>query len=123
MSHQLISCKKPFQATTWHAKFNKPMIVIAVHIWGSYLKNKKIVFNTNNQAVVAIINKKSSKSERVLTTLTRNIMIKSEYIQGKLKVIADSLSRGDWQRFRRLCPTADQQPASSTPALFCIKMS
>ena len=83
-------------------------IVIAVHIWGSYLKNKKIVFNTDNQAVVAIINKKSSKSERVLTTLTRNIMIKSEYIQGKLKVI---LSRCDWQRFRRLCPTADQQPA------------
>ena len=94
-------------------------IVIAVHIWGSYLKNKKIVFNTDNQAVVAIINKKSSKSERVmalvrslvLTTLTHNIMIKSEYIQGKLNVIADSLSRCDWQRFRRLCPTADQQPA------------
>lgn len=47
----------------------------------------------------------------VLTTLTHNIMIKSEYIQGKLNVIADSLSRCDWQRFRRLCPTADQQPA------------
>jgi hypothetical protein len=42
----------------------------------------------------------------VLTTLAHNIIIKSEYIQGKLNVIADSLSRCDWQRFRWLCPTA-----------------
>ena len=94
-------------------------IVVAVNIWGSYLRNRKIIFNSDNQAVVTIINKKSSKSERVMTlvrslvlsTLTQNIMIKSVFIKGKLNLIADSLSRCDWQRFRRLCPTADQQPA------------
>lgn len=94
-------------------------VVVAINIWGSYLKNKKIIFNSDNQAVVTIINKKSSKSERVmslvrslvLSTLTQNIMIKSVFIKGKLNMIADSLSRCDWQRFRRLCPTADHQPA------------
>jgi hypothetical protein len=33
-----------------------------VHIWGIHLKNKQIIFNVDNQAVVAIINKKPSKS-------------------------------------------------------------
>jgi hypothetical protein len=37
-------------------------VVISVHIWGIHLKNKRIIFNVDNQAVVAIINKKSSKS-------------------------------------------------------------
>jgi hypothetical protein len=39
-------------------------VVISVHIWGIHLKNKRIIFNVDNQAVVAIINKKSSKSPR-----------------------------------------------------------
>ena len=42
-------------------------VVISVHIWGIHLKNKRIIFNVDNQAVVAIINKKSSKSNRVMT--------------------------------------------------------
>jgi hypothetical protein len=32
-------------------------VVISVHIWGIHLKNKRIIFNVDNQAVVAIINK------------------------------------------------------------------
>ena len=42
-------------------------VVISVHIWGIHLKNKQIIFNVDNQAVVAIINKKPSKSKRVMT--------------------------------------------------------
>jgi hypothetical protein len=44
-----------------------------VHIWGIHLKNKGIIFNVDNQAGVAIINKKSSKSNRVMT-LVRNLV-------------------------------------------------
>jgi hypothetical protein len=52
---------------------------------GGQLKNKKIIFNIDNQSVVHIINKKSSKSVRVmplvrhlvLSTLQYNIMIKA----------------------------------------------
>jgi uncharacterized membrane protein len=33
-------------------------IVVAINIWGASLKNKKILFHNDNQAVVAILNKK-----------------------------------------------------------------
>jgi hypothetical protein len=42
-------------------------VVISVHIWGIHLENKRIIFNVDNQAVVAIVNKKSLKSNRVMT--------------------------------------------------------
>jgi uncharacterized membrane protein len=34
-------------------------IVVAINIWGASLKNKKILFHNDNQAVVAILNKKT----------------------------------------------------------------
>lgn len=75
----------------------------------SHFKIKKIIFNVDNQSVVTIINKKSSKSTRVmslvrnlvLSTLRYNIMLKAVHIPG-INVIVDSLSRSDWQRVRRL---------------------
>jgi hypothetical protein len=41
---------------------------VALNIWGYYLRNKKIIFHVDNQAVVYIIYKKSSsyRSPRVL---------------------------------------------------------
>ena len=63
-------------------------IVVAINIWGASLKNKKILFHSDNQAVVAIL---------------------------VLNVIADSLSRCDFELFRTLCPTADSHP-SQIPA-------
>ena len=33
-------------------------VVVAVNIWGLYLKNKNIVFNIDNQSVVYIVSKK-----------------------------------------------------------------
>ena len=70
----------------------------------------------DNESVVVIINKKSSKSIRVmslvrvlvLSTLNYNIMIKAEHIPGKINKIANSLSRSDWQLFRSLCPAENQ---------------
>ena len=80
------------------------------------MKNKKILFHVDNQAVVTIINKKSSKSPRVmsfvikmvLACLESNILLKAEHISGRLNSLADSLSRCDFQKFRRLCPDTDQ---------------
>jgi hypothetical protein len=79
-------------------------VVISVHIWGIHLKNKRIMFNVDNQAVVAIINKKSSKSNRVMTlvrnlvllSLQYNIMLKAEHIPSKINSIADALSRSEF---------------------------
>jgi hypothetical protein len=91
-------------------------VVVSIYIWGSNLRNKKLVFRVDNESVVVIINKKSSKSIRVmslvrvlvLSTLKYNIMIKAEHTPGKINKIAGSLSRSDWQLFRSLCPEADQ---------------
>ena len=95
-------------------------VVAALFIWGSELKNKNILFHVDNQAVVTIINKKSSKSPRVmslvikmvLACLESNILLKAEHISGCLNSLVDSLSRCDFQKFRRLCPDADQDPCA-----------
>lgn len=41
-------------------------IMVAVEIWGEQLRNKKVLFPTDNQAVVQIINTLSSKSIHVM---------------------------------------------------------
>ena len=91
-------------------------VVVSIFIWGSNLRNKKLVFRVDSESVVIIINKKSSKSIRVmslvrvlvLSTLKYNIVIKAKHIPGKINKIADSLSRSDWQLFKNHCPEADQ---------------
>ena len=44
-------------------------IVLAFHLWGALLQNKKIVLRSDNQALIFILNKKSSKSGRVMHIL------------------------------------------------------
>ena len=80
------------------------------------MQNKKILFNIDNQAVVAILNKISCKVPRimylvrrlVLLSLRFNILIKIQHITGSSNVIADALSRCNFQPFRKLSPFADQ---------------
>ena len=74
--------------------------------------------HTDNQALVSIINKQTSKSKRVmmlvrkmvLLLLENNIMFKAQHIYGKVNNIADALSRKQFQKFRTLAPNADQDP-------------
>jgi hypothetical protein len=53
-------------------------VVISVHIWGIHLKNKLIILNVDNQAVVAIINRKFSKFNRVMT-LVKSFLLSLQY--------------------------------------------
>lgn len=93
-------------------------IVVACHIWGGLLKNKRIILHCDNESVVNIINSKRSRVSRVmdllrhltLTTLQYNIYIRAKHIPGKHNEIADSLSRFQFQRFRMLAPQADVVP-------------
>jgi hypothetical protein len=50
-------------------------VVAALFIWGSELKNKNILFHVDNQAVVTIINKKSSKSPRVMSLVRKMVLV------------------------------------------------
>jgi hypothetical protein len=76
-------------------------VVIALNIWGESLRNRFVLFHIDNQAVMSIITKKSSRSPRVMSLVRKlvfaclkfNILIKTEHIPDNLNSLADSLSR------------------------------
>jgi hypothetical protein len=103
-------------------------VVVALNISGYYLRNITLIFHVDNQAVVYIINNQSSRSPRVMSLVRKlvfaclefNILLKSEHIPGYLNSLAHSLSRCDFQKFRRLCPTADINPCAIPPHLWSV---
>ena len=90
-------------------------IVLAFHIWSHHWVNRKIVLHIDNQALVTLLNKKTCRSSRVMNLvrplvfqcLLYNIQFKAVHIAGIKNEIADSISRQQWSRFRRLAPQAD----------------
>ena len=94
-------------------------IVLAFHIWSEHFVNKKIILQVDNKSLVHILNTKTSRSKRVmhvfrplvLRAMIKNIQFKAVHINGVKNCIADAISRQQWQRFRRLAPNADQEPA------------
>ena len=95
-------------------------IVLALEIWGPILANKKILFFSDNMAVVEIINKQSSKDKTlmrlirrlVLCALQYNIVFRAKHIAGKLNVIADKLSRFKFQEAKKVAPWLKLQPTN-----------
>ena len=93
-------------------------ILVAVHIWGRNLANKKITIHTDNQALTFILNKFSSKDKHIMVLIRQftfhcmkhNILFRAEHIPGVFNTLADNLSRLDFQEFRRLSPTSRQDP-------------
>lgn len=73
---------------------------------------KKIMFYSDNMAVVEIINKQTCKDTAlmrlvrrlVIAALTYNIVFRAKHIKGKTNVIADYLSRSQFQKARALAP-------------------
>lgn len=92
-------------------------IVLSIFLFKKEFSNKRILFNTDNKALVSILNKKSSKSKRVmelirpfvLYTMLYNMQFKAVHIEGRINCIADAISRKQWQRFRSLAPEADTE--------------
>lgn len=95
-------------------------IVLALEIWGLKLKNRRVLFMTDNAAVVEIINKTSSKCTVIMTLVRRlvlagmrhNIHFRSKHIPGKSNVVADHLSRFDFQAARQVAPWLSPRPIS-----------
>lgn len=93
-------------------------IVLALFCWASSFANMKILFRTDNEALVYVINKRTSKSKAVmklvrplvLFTLCNQIQFKAKHIPGSKNIIADSLSRFQMARFREVAKSANQQP-------------
>ena len=65
------------------------------------IKNAKIIYNCDNQAVVDIINKQTSKEKRViaivgnlvLTMLEGNFSLHAQHIPGVDNILNDAISR------------------------------
>ena len=94
-------------------------IVLAFYTWANSLAGKKIIIRSDNNALVEIINKKTSKNKRVMSLirhlilmlLSYNIQIQAKHIPGKINEIADSISRFQWHRLFQILP----EQASRTP--------
>ena len=92
-------------------------IVLAIYLWGDNFVNQKVLFHCDNQAVVTIINRQTSKSKRTMHLvrllvsycLGRNIAFRAVHIPGAKNGIADALSRFQFRKFRRLAPHAQKK--------------
>jgi len=106
-----------------HAHYNITIkelfpIVLILELWGATLSNCKVIFFSDNQAVVEVINKQSSREKTIMRLLRRlviaamsnNIMFKAKHIIGKTNVIPDKLSRLKFQEARTLAPWLDVNP-------------
>lgn len=103
-------------------------IVLALEVWGDRLQNKNVLFFSDNMAVVHIINKQSCKDKTlivlvrrlVLIALKHNIWFKSKHIPGKINVIADSLSRLQFQKAHTEAPWLRTNPVELPQSLLVI---
>jgi hypothetical protein len=66
-------------------------IVLALEIWGDILKNGKLLFLCDNQAVVEVINKQSCKDKSIMKLIRRLVLaalkFRAKHIAGKNKKI------------------------------------
>ncbi|CAN2388360.1 RNA-mediated [Pristimantis euphronides] len=90
-------------------------IVVAVELWGDRFRNSKVRFHCDNMGVVMAINQVSASSppvvrllrHLVLRCMSLNAWVVAIHVPGVSNVVADSLSRQQWGRFRQLVPTAE----------------
>ena len=94
-------------------------IALSVYLWGNLFLKKKILINSDNKAVVEILNSKTSRSVRVMSlvrhivywSLLSNVHIKGQYVPDCNNVLADCISRRKFQKFKDLALSADTYPA------------
>lgn len=93
-------------------------IVVAIKVWGKMLTNKCILFNTDNQALVHVINKQTCKDKDIMSLVRQlvasclefNIYFKAKHLTSKENILCDLLSRSKVHQFLQLAPWADKQP-------------
>ena len=94
-------------------------------MWAARLKNKRVLFYSDNESVVHVINKQTSKHkgllalvrQLVLVCLSQNIYFRARHVPGRHNVLADSLSRLQVERFLSLTRGMDSLPTTIPPHL------
>lgn len=89
-------------------------IVLSLYLWGHLIQNRCILFFTDNEALVYIINKQSCRDRHLMFFVRKlvsvclkymyNILFKAKHLPGACNKLADSLSRLQIHTFRQLAP-------------------
>lgn len=103
-------------------------VLLAVYLWGNMLQGKKIVLSIDNEGLVSVINRQTSRSKRlmilvrefVLTCMKLEICFKAVHITSKCNNIADSISRMQWTRFKQVAPWAAENPEPIPQIFSCL---
>ena len=86
---------------------------LSLHLWGHERQNRCILFCTDNEALVHVINKQLCKDKAlmffmqalVLVCLRNNILFRAKHVPGVHNTLADSLSQLQVETFQRFAPS------------------
>ena len=100
-------------------------IVLSLYLWGHVMLNRCILFFTDNESLVHVINKQSSKDKSlmffvrklVLICLEYDIVFMAKHIAGVKNRLADSLSRLQVQSFKQLAPAHMDKLPTEIPCI------
>ena len=117
----------------WPARWKKFNIAVlefypvltALRVWGEGLRNKNVVFVTDNEAIVSVINTQTTKHKQilfllrqlVLECLQKNICFSAIHVSSKQNLACDLLSRAKIDEFFQVRPQASPVP-TVVPAEF-----
>ena len=97
-------------------------IVLAVRRWGPVWTNQRVLFLSDNTAVVTVINRQTAKDPQLMSLLRQlivaclsyNICFRAKHIPGKTNVVADLISRLQIARARTIQPSLGR-PTNTSP--------
>ena len=97
-------------------------ITLACRIWGKDFHSKRILILCDNESIVMSVNKGYSKNKNIMkliralytTAVLFNFDCRLYYISSIDNELADALSRLDFNRFFKKCPSADAQGVKVT---------
>ena len=103
-------------------------LTVSIFTWTDekIINNCRVIIFCDNQAVVSMINNMSSNCPNcmhllrllVLSKLQKNRRIFAKYVSTKDNYLADSLSRLDLKRFRKLGPKMNPHPDNISPEIW-----
>ena len=93
-------------------------VVITAHVWGHHCCRKHVLFHSDNDAVVHILNSRMSKVPGLMRLFHSLLFaaachcfsFSAQHVPGVTNQIADAPSHFRWQEFRRLAPHAQLHP-------------
>ena len=97
-------------------------IVLSLYLRGHQMQNRSILFLTDNEALVHVINKQSCKNKilmffvrKLVLVCLENILFKAKHVRGVYNTLADSLSRLQVDTFKRLAPVHMEREPTDIP--------